>query len=256
MAENFWRAERDKNDPARFHYTPPPIACVGPEGRQFFMGGAAMASAIDALERHFEKPLLWATTHFLNHGMLGEAMTIEIEKASGGHSVVQAMATMRRDATILHRTIAALGAREGEPDRAFITMPDVPPPEDCLPKDLDFFGSGTNLVGQFEKRSVLEDNDAGLEYVWTRTKSPTKVDAAYLVLLSDFFLGAHARTRRGTSLDNTFRLINIVQTEWILSATQFSSFTRGAVHGTMHGFARDGSLLFLSSQTGLLPRPL
>ena len=64
------------------------------------------------------------------------------------------------------------------------------------------------------------------------TRRQTTIDAAYLALVSDFFLGAHIKTRGGTSLDNTFRLINAHQTEWILVVTQLSSFTRGAAQGT------------------------
>ena len=54
------------------------------------------------------------------------------------------------------------------------------------------------------------------------------------------------RTRRGTSLDNTFRLINLVESEWLMMVTQVSSFTRGAAHGTTHIFAQDGTLLAAS----------
>ena len=82
------------------------------------------------------------------------------------------------------------------------------------------------------------------------------VSAGLLALMSDFFLGAHSLTRRGTSLDNTFRLYQLAQTEWVLNVTQLTSFGRGAVHGTMHQFAEDGSLLATSSQTGMLPKPL
>ena len=41
----FWQAEQDNNEQGRFSYTPPQQACVGPEGRQFYMGGAAMATS-------------------------------------------------------------------------------------------------------------------------------------------------------------------------------------------------------------------
>ena len=90
--------------------------------------------------------------------------------------------------------------------------------------------------------------------MWIRPLFDTKVDAPYLALISDFFL-ARMSARRGTSLDNTFRLINLVESEWLMMVTQVSSFTRGRARHS-HIFAQDGTLLATSSQTGLLPRPL
>lgn len=251
---SFWSA--DSLGDGRFSYRPPQHACVGPAERQFYMGGAAMATHIAALEQHFEKPLYWASIHFLNHGLLGEEMQLSLEAVSGGRSVVQAMAEMKRGETVLHRTIAALGSRDGEPDRPFIRMPNVPPPQDCPSKQDDAMALEGNLMTLLERRVALEDSDAGLEHMWIRPLFDTKIDAAYLALISDFFLGAHVRTRRGTSLDNTFRLINLVETDWLMMVTQMSSFTRGAAHGHAHIFAQDGTLLATSGQTGLLPRPL
>ena len=218
----FWRAAAAAT-PGHFTYRAGPQACVGPDAsHQFYMGGVAMATAVDALERHFEKPLLWATIHFLNHGMLGDDVTLSVEAVSGGRSVVQAMAEMRRGTQVLHRTLAALGARDGEPDRAFVAMPAVPPPQDCPVKADDAFADATNLLAQFERRTAFEDSAAGVEHMWIRPKFAGDLDAAALALISDFFLGAHVRTRRGTSLDNTFRLINPAPHGWVLSVTQLS----------------------------------
>lgn len=249
---SFWQSEKDGDN---FSYRVVQRACVGPnESYQFYMGGVAMATHVDALERYFGKPLLWVTTQFLSHGMLDNELTLEVTQIGGGENVVQAEAVMRRDDEVLHRSIAALGARGDEPDRAFVTMPDVKKPTDCAHKPEDANASADNLIGQFDRRTAFEDSESGTEYMWIRPLEGMKTDAAYLTLVSDFFLGAHERTRRGTSLDNTFRLINAHQTDWILTVTQVSSFTRGAAHGHIHMFAEDGTLLATSSQTGMLPR--
>ena len=50
------------------------------------IGGVAMATHIEALERHFERPLL-GDHAFLNHGLLGEDMELRVEAISGGRSV-------------------------------------------------------------------------------------------------------------------------------------------------------------------------
>lgn len=251
---SFWQSEKDGDN---FSYRVVQRACVGPnESYQFYMGGVAMATHVDALERHFDKPLLWVTTQFLSHGMLDNELTLEVTQIGGGKNVVQAEAIMRRDDEVLHRSIAALGARGDEPDRAFVRMPEVKSPEDCPVKQGDANASADNLIGQFDRRTAFEDSESGTEYMWIRPLNGMKIDAAYLTLVSDFFLGAHVRTRGGTSLDNTFRLINAHQTDWILTVTQMSSFTRGAAHGNVYVFAEDGTLLATSSQTGMLPKPV
>lgn len=251
----FWVADANRSEPGHFTYTVNQLACVGPSAEhQFYMGGVAMATHIDALQRHFEKPLLWATIQFLNHGMLYDDLDLSVSQVGGGRNVLQAMAVMQRGDEVLHRTMAALGARGDTPDQVFVAMPSVAGPRDCDVKADDIMAAPDNLLGQFERRTAHEDSANGCEYMWIRARRQTTIDAAYLALVSDFFLGAHIKTRGGTSLDNTFRLINAHQTEWILAVTQLSSFTRGAAQGTQHLFAEDGTLLSTSSQTGLLPR--
>ena len=218
------------------------------------MGGAAMACLIEAVEQWMGKPLLWSTIQFLNHGMLGESFDIKCEKMSGGQNVQQVSSVLMRGETKLQQMIAAVGARDGESDRQFVTMPDILSPDKCPQKKDDTFARPGNLLSQFERRTALEDSDQGVEYMWIRPRFETQISAALLALISDFFLGAHIRTRQGTSLDNTFRLAKLTQTDWVLCVTQLGSFTRGAAHGMQYLYAEDGTLLATSSQTGLLPR--
>lgn len=241
------------NGPGSFTFTALPEACVGPDERQFFMGGAAMAVAIDVLQQTADKPLLWATIQFLNQGALGETFEIDVETLGGGRNVSHMQATLRRGETVLQRTIAALGARAGEPDKQFVSMPDVPRPEDCPRKKDDAYGRPGNLIGLFDRRTALEDSDAGIEHLWIKPLDGN-IDAPMLGVISDFFLGAHARGRGGTSLDNTLRMVMSHPTEWVLCVTQVAGFGGGTMHGTQHHFAEDGTLLATSSQSGLLPR--
>jgi len=254
---SFWTAapvaDVEAGGPSSFRMTALPQACVGPDEYQFFMGGVAMAAAIEALERATDKPLLWATIQFLNHGYLGDEILIDVEATGGGRNVTQMMATLTKQDTVLQRVIGALGERPADRDDVFVSMPDVPPPDQSPPKADDTFGRADNLLAQFERRTAFEDNDRGLECMWMRPVFDTEVSAPLLALMSDFFLGAHPATRGGTSLDNTLRLHAVAPSEWILCVTQFAGFVRGAVHGTQHMFTQDGVLLTSSSQTGLLP---
>lgn len=238
----------------RFQFEVSHETCVGPAGREFLMGGVAMAVAIDALERWSEKPLLWATIQFLHAGALDDQIDIFADRVGGGRSVVQAAATLQSGETPLQTMSAALGARSAEPPEQFINMPTVPDPADCPTKEDDALGQDDNLIDQFERRTALEDPDRGIELMWIKPVVPIEMSSSLLALTSDFLLGAHERSRGGTSLDNTLRICALQPTEWILSATQITHFGGGAAHGTQRQFAQDGKLLSISSQTGLLPR--
>ena len=85
-------------------------------------------------------------------------------------------------------------------------------------------------------------------------KGPDYIDAGWLAIVSDFFLGAHPASRGGSSLDDTFRFIQGAEPGWVLSVTEFAAFDRGTVCGQARHFAEDGRLLAISSQTGVLPR--
>ena len=238
----------------RFQFEASHQCCVGPAGREFLMGGVAMAAGIEALERWSEKPLLWATIQFLHAGSIDDEIDVFAERVGGGRSVIQAAATLQSGETCLQTMSAALGARSAEPPQQFVHMPDVAAPEACRLKDDDAFGQEDNLIDQFERRTALDDPSRGIELMWIKPVVPVDVSASLLALTSDFLLGAHERSRGGTSLDNTIRICALRPTEWILSATQITNFGNGAAHGTQRQFSQDGTLLSISSQTGLLPR--
>ena len=139
-------------------------------------------------------------------------------------------------------------------ERQFVSMPTVAAPEDCpVRTDLDH-NNDQDLIAQFERRAALEAADEGLGAIWIRSKDALPISAGLLAITSDFMLGLHPESFRGTSLDNTFRVFSTRPTEWILCVTQMSGFRDGAAMGVTHQFTRDGQLLSVSSQTGLLPR--
>jgi acyl-CoA thioesterase len=101
---------------------------------------------------------------------------------------------------------------------------------------------------------AIQAPDKGLGAMWIRSKDALPITAGLLAITSDFMLGLHPESFRGTSLDNTFRVFSTHSTEWILCVTQMSGFRDGAAMGVTHQFTQDGQLLSVSSQTGLLPR--
>ena len=251
---SFWTSKQSPIDPQRYEFKALREGCVGPPDRQFFMGGVAMAAAIEALETHLERPLLWATMQFVSHGMLDDEISIQIEPASGGRNIKQVAASISTEDRKLQNVMAALGSRQDDFAEQFIAMPDVPAPADCREKPVDTFGQTGNLLDQIERRVAFQDDATGREYLWLRANFETATSAALLALFADFFLGAHSRTMSGTSLDNTFRVCQLVPTDWVLHVIQLDNIARGVVNGSVHQFAEDGTLLAVGSQTGLLPR--
>ena len=249
----FWSPQLSLDNKTVFKLVASPQACVGPAGYEFIMGGVAQAAAIEAAEIVANKPLLWSTIQFVNAGFVNQSIDIEVEVLGGGRSISQVLVTLTADGTVLQTMSAALGGRQGT-ERQFVSMPTVAAPEDCSVKtDLDH-NNDQDLIAQFERRMAIEAPDKGLGAMWIRSKDALPITAGLLAITSDFMLGLHPESFRGTSLDNTFRVFSTHPTQWILCVTQMSGFRDGAAMGVTHQFAQDGQLLSVSSQTGLLPR--
>ena len=249
----FWSPTSDRADTDVFTLKASTQACVGPVGYEFIMGGVAQAVAIEAAEIVTGKPLLWSTIQFVNAGLLNQSIDIEVEALGGGRSISQVLVTLTTDGAVLQKMSAALGGRLGA-ERQFVSMPIVASPESCSIKtDLDH-NNDQDLIAQFERRIAIEAPDDGLGAMWIRSKDALPISAGLLAITSDFMLGLHPESFRGTSLDNTFRVFSTDPTDWILCVTQMSGFRDGAAMGVTHQFTQDGQLLSVSSQTGLLPR--
>ncbi len=229
-------------------------ATVGPPGNPHIMGGACLGAAVDALELSSQQPLLWATIQFRIPSQGAEELTIRCEQVGGGRSIGQWQADVILNGRVIQMVTAAVGAREPSEQVLFAKMPDVPPPDECPEKPKDANGFDDNLPGQLERRTALEDNERGIEAVWSRSKAGFANDAGLLAVISDFFLGAHPRAHGGSSLDATFRFIQSAPPGWVLSVTQMCAFDRGVAQGQAQHFGEDGTLLAISSQTGVVPR--
>ena len=249
----FWSPQLSLDNKTVFKLVASPQACVGPAGSEFIMGGVAQAAAIEAAETVSDKPLLWSTIQFVSAGLLNQSIDIEVEVLGGGRSISQVLVTLTADGKVLQTMSAALGGRQGI-ERQFVSMPTVAAPEDCpIRTDLDH-NNDQDLIAQFERRIAIEAPDDSLGAMWIRSNDGLPITAGLLAITSDFMLGLHPESFRGTSLDNTFRIFSTRPTEWILCVTQMSGFRDGAAMGVTHQFTQDGQLLSISSQTGLLPR--
>ena len=216
----FWIPTQSTEDPNRFEFVARQSACAGPPDRQFLMGGVSMAAGVHALETAIGRPLLWATAQFAGGATLNSRIDITVRKLAEGRTVVQAVADLTEDGRSVLHVSAALGGWDDSEGRQFLNMPPVPPPAECAESHEIPFSRDDNLAGRIERRSAHQDDATAEEMVWVRVKDTGPADAARLSLISDFFLGAHTRTRGGRSLDNTVRIHALPKTDWVLNVTR------------------------------------
>ena len=228
--------------------------CVGIAPNQHLMGGVAMATAVEVAEIVTKRPLLWATMQYVSYCRLGDIIEFEVTVQNSGRNIDHVNVDCRVDGQTIQLMNAALGQRSGFEIRQFVQMPEVISPDDLPEKHDEGESDPTGLLAHFERRNAFENEAMGVEHMWIRPTSNIPINAALLALTSDFILGAHSATRGGASLDNTFRMFSNQSTEWILSCTQMVGFADGAAHCNQVQYAQDGTLLSISSQTGLIPR--
>jgi len=250
----FWTPAHTGNETNPFRLVVQDAACVGPPDMQFLMGGSAMAAAVEAAETTFDMPLLWCTMQFVNAGRPGDEIEIKAQRVGGGRNVVQSEVILSKAGEPIAQMAAALGGGKPGNDGQFVKMPAVSAPDDCPVKTDKTFTTSANLIGQFKRRTALEDNDAGAEHMWIRPIFDAPNGAGLLSIISDFILGVHPLTRGGRTLDNTLRLHAIAPAGWVLCARELLSVTRGVAHIEQRLFFEDGTFLASTSQTGLLPR--
>ena len=248
----FWRVVPGERS-GEFVLPVMPPATAGPDGAPHIMGGVALGAIIDAMQLDSELPLLWAQVQFLGATQHAEELVIACEQCGGGQSVAQYAASASVNGRPTHRASGALGYREPSEQTLFAQMPDVVGPDDATPVEISHSAPGS-LPDQFEYRVCLYDEARGIQGVWTRSRAEFPVDAGWLAIISDLFLGAHPASRGGSSLDAMFRFVQGAEPGWVLSMTEFAAFDRGVVHGSARHFSEDGRLLAISSQTGVLPR--
>ncbi|WP_291076960.1 thioesterase family protein [Hyphomonas sp.] len=251
----FWVPTQSATDRDRFTYTVPQAACVGPYESQFLMGGVSMAACIHALETATGLPLLWATVQFAGATGLGSDLDIAVTRLAEGRSATQAVADLTAGTRVVVHMAAALGGVPEAEGHQFAQMPDVPAPMECAPSHDIPFARPDNLAGRIERREAYQNDETGEEHVWVRVRDAGIPDAPLLALMSDFFLGAHSKTRGGRSLDNTVRMHAPAGSDWVLNVTRMSGFSSGVAHGTLHQFDQNGTLLTTASQTGFMARP-
>lgn len=229
-------------------------------------GGAALAATVEALEATVDRPLIWATAHYLSHagptGTLDVAVTIEVD----GNRTTQARATLRFGDTEVLTTAASLGARQFAFEGRWIEPPDVPGPDDARCRPL-VPPPAESVVHHYEVRfangRTTDQLDGtpgpGRSAVWCRVPAGrASVGAGDLALVGDLVVlglsDAVGVPSTANSLDNTIRVVEAAESEWVLVDIKVDAVARGYAHAGAALWTEDGTLLGLATQT-LVLRP-
>jgi acyl-CoA thioesterase len=182
-------------------------------------------------------------------------MDIDVTVASEGRMVTQARAVGMVGNTEILTVNAALGDRELPYSGQWPAMPDVPPPEQCLPREGRSHVEDS-IMSRLDQRWAHSDAKTGRTVLWSRLPDVLEVSAPALAVMGDYVpLGIGQALDEDTmsnSLDNTLRLGTIVPTEWVLIDIHIELVTRGFGHGTVYLWSPDGTLMATASQSAIV----
>jgi len=236
--------------------------CVGPPGRTFMFGGVGLGSAIQAMERTCERPVIWATAQYLSYARPPSVVDLDVSVPAAGRNTSQARVTGHVGDKEIFTVNAALGSRESPFSQQWVEAPDVPGPDACGRTD-HWRGDDEGVHGQIDMRlakgnygftmGARAPADDGRLIMWMRPKNGQDIDAATLAIFGDHVpsgignaLGMNAG---GNSLDNTIRIVQLVPTEWVLCDISITAVHAGFGHGSMRMFSEDGQLMATASQS-------
>lgn len=253
------------HNPHRWYLPVRPNICVGLPDRRFLFGGVGLAAAIQAMQNTCDRPVIWATAHYLSFARPGTIVDLDVWVPVQGNQTSQANVLLHVEDDKIVTVHAALGARESSYSDQWIQMPTVPSPLDCPPVQ-SWRESGDGLQKRFEVRLAhgrYPDGERpdgrsadGRIRFWMRSNEGLHVDPMVLAVMADYVsvgignaIGAYAG---GNSLDNTIRYVRVEPVEWVLCDVQIESVHQGIVHGTMHLFSEQGVLMATASQSLIL----
>lgn len=231
-------------------------------------GGAGIAAASAVVESATRRPLRWLTCQFVDSARLDETVRVEVAVEAEGRHTHQCAVRGHVDGRTVFRAVGATGTvRGGIPDGSWISMPQVPPADDCPPMPLpsDVHTKGTSL-DSMERRLAggppLEEfiqqapRPPGLQVsFWARIDGVDNGSPAMLGWLSDMvamsLVAGLGTAVGGSSLDNTIRMVERVEPEpaWVLVDLRPTAVSDGYGYGDAHLWSPDGRLLATASQT-------
>jgi acyl-CoA thioesterase II len=252
MDARAWLGLQPTHNPMRWYL---PVVPGISAGGSFLFGGCGLGAAIEAMEGSTGRPIIWATAHYLSFARPPDVMDIDVTIASNGRYTSQARAVGRVADTEILTVNAALGTRPFDERGQWVEQPDVPLPQDCRPREPKRVVSDSIMM-RLDQRWALRDGGHGRTAVWTRMPDLLGVSASSLAVLGDYVPLGLGETVQGeitsNSLDNTLRVANVVDTEWVLVDIRIDLIENGFGHGVVYLWAEDGTLMATASQSAII----
>ncbi|MCX7619900.1 MAG: thioesterase family protein [Acidimicrobiales bacterium] len=256
-----WLGLQPTHNPFRWYL---PVVPGISTGGGFLFGGCGLGAAISALEGTTERPIVWATAQYLSFARPPSILDIDVTVAVQGRQTTQARAVGHVGGTEILTVNAALGCRDFPESGQWAQRPEVPPPMECPVRE-PRWNTGDSILNRLDQRWALTPQPMdgartadrpGQCAVWTRMPDLLGVSAPALAVLGDYVpLGLGVTLEHeitSNSLDNTIRVANIVETEWVLIDIRVDVVAHGFGHGTVFLWAEDGTLMATASQSALI----
>lgn len=231
-------------------------------GRGHVWGGVGLVAAMEALSRQSGgRPAILASAQFLGNHEHARELVLQSKLAAHGRNISHGKVSATLDGKPFMNAIASLGGREAPEHGNWITMPDVPRPEDCQTIDVD--AGGTSIHRLVDLR-LAKGSLFGLAEAGTDSKQDGRIaawahvpdlvcDAGTITLLADYMPGgieyALGLNAYGVSLDNTIRFAKVVPTQWVLCDMRIEHIADGFGYGSTHLWSEDGTLMATANQS-------
>jgi len=232
-------------------------------GTGALFGGCGLGAAIEVMEQVTGRRCVWATAQFLSYARPPAVLDLEVIEAVRGHQISQARVMVRAAEREILTVVGALGYRPNPLAGQWATRPDVPAPDDCVPRPLMNRHQGT-IMDRLETRladarpywELTGIAGSGNASLWVRLPDLMDASAATLAIIGDFVpfgIGqALGQRAGGNSLDNTLRVARNVRTDWVLADVRVHAVADGFGHGLVHLWAENGTLLGTASQSTIV----
>ncbi len=232
-------------------------------GTGALFGGAGLGAAIEIAEHESGRPAIWATAQYLNYAPEGSELLLDVNEVVHGNQVSQIRVIARSDDREILTVIGAYGNRPMETQGQWAQMPEVLAPLDCPVRPLMDHHAGT-ISSRMDMRlasarSFLDfpsEPGSGNCSLWTRFPGRPQLNASGLAIVGDFVpfgIGQALGMRvGGNSIDNTLRVANLIDTEWILIDIRVHAVHHGFGHGLVHLWSESGVLLGTASQSTMV----
>lgn len=227
----------------------------------FLFGGCGLGATLVALEEASGRPTVWATAQYLSYAPTGSTVEFEVVLAVVGGHVTQGRAIGRVEDREILTVNAALGRDELEVGGVWVSPPDVPRPLECPKRGVPSMFANTILdsidVRVAKGRQFFDDLDGtpgeGSSALWARVPGHLEPSAATLAIFGDYVSGGVSQPTgyrtMGRSLDNTLRVAQLAQTEWVLCDIRIHALVGGYAQGLAFLWSEDGTLLATASQS-------